>query len=96
MAKARFDWDTAKDRTNRLKHGIDFATAQLAFADDRRVIAEDTAHGSGEEALLLLWPSGAGVLTVRFTYRAGVIRVIGAGYWRKGKQIYDGENQVQR
>jgi hypothetical protein len=25
-----------------------------------------------------------------------VIRIIGAGYWRKGKQIYERENQVHR
>jgi uncharacterized DUF497 family protein len=96
MAKARFDWDPPKDRTNRLKHGVDFATAQLAFADDRRVIAEDTAHSSGEKRYFCFGRVGAGVLTVRFTYRASVIRIIGAGYWRRGKQIYDRENQIQR
>jgi hypothetical protein len=31
-------------------------------------------------------------MTVRFTYRAGVIRIFGAGYWRKGKKIYEREN----
>ena len=41
-------------------------------------------------------PVLAGILTVRFTYRAGVIRIIVAGYWRKGKQIYERENQVHR
>ena len=46
MAKARFDWDPAKDHANRLKHDVDFVTAQFAFADPRRVIAEDTAHSS--------------------------------------------------
>jgi hypothetical protein len=34
-----------------------------------------------------------GILTVRFTYRAAVIRMIGAGYWRKGKAIYERENR---
>jgi hypothetical protein len=29
---------------------------------------------------------------VRFTYRATMIRMIGAGYWRKGKAIYEREN----
>jgi len=96
MAKVRFDWDTAKDRTNRLKHGVDFATAQVAFADRTRVIAEDTAHSSREKRYFCFGQVGAGVLTVRFTYRAGVIRLIGAGYWRKGKQIYDRENQIQQ
>ena len=35
-----------------------------------------------------------GVMTVRFTYRAQVIRIFGAGYWRKGKAIYERENQI--
>jgi hypothetical protein len=26
---------------------------------------------------------------VRFTYRKGIIRISGAGYWRKGKKIYE-------
>ena len=36
------------------------------------------------------------VLTVRFTYRESVIRLFGAGYWRKGKRVYDRENQIHR
>ena len=35
-----------------------------------------------------------GVLTVRFTYRDDVIRIIGAGYWRRGEAIYERENQI--
>ena len=35
-----------------------------------------------------------GVMTVRFTFREGRIRIIGAGYWRKGKKIYDKENHI--
>ena len=35
-----------------------------------------------------------GVLTVRFTYRDSKIRIIGAGYWRKGKKIYEKENGI--
>lgn len=31
-------------------------------------------------------------MTVRFTWRRGVNRIIGAGYWRKGKQIYEQQN----
>jgi len=29
------------------------------------------------------------IMTVRFTYRDETIRIIGAGYWRKGKMIYE-------
>lgn len=34
------------------------------------------------------------ILTVRFIYRENNIRIIGAGYWRKGKKIYEEKNQI--
>jgi uncharacterized DUF497 family protein len=94
MAKARFEWDSHKDQENQGKHGVAFAVAQLAFADSRRVIAEDLSHSSAEKRYYCFGEVGGGVLTVRFTYRAEVIRIYGAGYWRKGKRIYERENQV--
>lgn len=96
MAKARFDWDPEKDRENRSKHGVSFNDAQLAFADPRRVIAEDLSHSSSEKRYYCFGEVAGGILTVRFTYREGVIRIFGAGYWRKGKRIYDRENQIHR
>jgi len=44
MDKTRFDWDGEKDRLNQEKHGISFSLAQLAFADPKRVIAEDISR----------------------------------------------------
>ncbi|MGH7487641.1 MAG: BrnT family toxin [bacterium] len=96
MAKARFDWDPAKDRANHLKHGIGFAEAQLAFADARRVIAEDLAHSEDEPRFFCFGWVGGAILTVRFRYRSNVIRILGAGYWRRGKRIYERENQIHR
>lgn len=96
MAKTRFDWDQDKDDKNQKKHGVSLALAQLAFVDPKRVIAEDLSHGSGEQRYFCFGQVGAGVLTVRFTYREDVIRIHGAGYWRKGKRIYERENQVHR
>lgn len=29
------------------------------------------------------------IVTVRFTQRGDAIRMIGAGYWRKGKKAYE-------
>jgi uncharacterized protein len=94
MGMSSFDWDDRKDAINQVKHGVPFALAQYAFADAHRVIAEDTAHGGSEKRYFCFGRVGSGVLTVRFTYRAGVIRIIGAGYWRRGKVIYEQENQV--
>ena len=42
--KQSFEWDDAKDRANRIKHGVSFAEAQAAFFDPHRVIAEDLEH----------------------------------------------------
>ena len=33
-----------------------------------------------------------GVATVRFTIRGDSIRIFGAGYWRKGKKLYEKNN----
>ena len=94
MAKTRFEWDPRKDEENQSKHGVSFAEAQLAFVDPLRVIAEDLSHGSTEKRHYCFGLAGEGVMTVRFTYRVGAVRIIGAGYWRKGKRIYERENQI--
>ena len=92
--KARFEWEPTKDRTNQGKHGVSFVKAQLAFTDPKRVIAEDLSHSSSEKRHYCFgWVDG-GVLTVRFTYRGDLIRIFGAGYWRKGRRIYEQENQI--
>ena len=62
----------------------------------KRVIAEDLSHSSNEKRHYCFGGVGGGVLTVRFTYREGVIRIIRAGYWRKGKRIYEREDQAHR
>lgn len=89
-----FEWDPEKDEENKCKHGVSFTLAQQAFLDPRRVIARDLAHSRSEERFYCFGRVDHGILTVRFTYRKQVIRIIGAGYWRKGKRIYEQENQV--
>ena len=94
MDKTRFEWDETKDRLNQRKHGVPFALAQYAFADARRVVLEDEDHSANERRFYCLGRVGDGILTVRFTYRDNVIRIFGAGYWRKGKTIYEKQNQI--
>ena len=96
MNKDSFEWDARKEHINLKKHGISFNTAQNAFRDPNRVIAKDMSHSSIEQRYYCFGMVDDGVLTVRFTYRDNTIRIIGAGYWRKGKRIYEKENQVQR
>jgi len=94
MAMTPFEWDSAKGAENIRKHGVSFSEAQFAFADARRVIAEDLDHSSKEARYFCFGRVDRGVLTVRFTYRDGVIRIFGAGFWRKGKTIYERENEI--
>lgn len=92
----RFEWDEGKNRENQRKHGVSFQLAQYAFADVRRVIAEDPSHSSDEDRFYCIGQVGEGILTVRFTYRKDIIRIFGAGYWRKGKKLYEEQNQIHR
>ena len=96
MTAVKFEWDDNKDVENQIKHHVSFQEAQAAFADPQRVIARDHDHSEAEERFYCFGQAGGGVLTVRFTYRRKVIRIIGAGYWRKGKAVYEEENHLHR
>lgn len=96
MIKDRFEWDPEKDILNQVKHAVSFSEAKYAFSDPHRVIAEDLAHSGKEKRYYCFGKVSDGILTVRFTYRFGFIRIFGAGYWRRGKQIYEQENQIHR
>lgn len=86
-----FEWDNAKDRSNIAKHGVSFALTQKAFLDPNRVIAENVRHSVSERRYFCIGKVDGEILTVRFTWRGGKIRIFGAGYWRKGKQVYEEE-----
>ena len=92
--RSDFEWDSAKDEVNQKKHGVPFALAQLAFLDHHRVILEDSEHSDDEKRYYCLGKVAGGIMTVRFTCRKNKIRIIDAGYWRKGKKIYDRENKI--
>lgn len=89
-----FEWDERKDSENIEKHGVSFYLAQFAFADPLRVIAEDLEHSIEEDRFYCFGNVGGRIMTVRFTYRDVKIRLIGAGYWRKGKMIYEKERGI--
>ena len=91
---ADFEWDDKKDKENQLKHGVSFALAQIAFLDENRIILEDLDHSGKEVRYYCPGKVAGGIMTVRFTYRNERIRIIGAGYWRKGKKIYEKENEI--
>lgn len=89
-----FEWDASKARRNVLKHGVSFELATRVFDDPKLVLAEDASHSSSERRFFAFGRVQRGVLTVRFTVRGDRVRIIGAGYWRKGKAFYAQANRV--
>jgi uncharacterized DUF497 family protein len=68
----------------------------FAFLDPGRLIARDASHSQSEQRYYCFGRVSTGVMTVRFTHRGDVIRIIGAGYWRRGKKIYEANSKVHR
>ena len=96
MSDPSFEWNEEKNIENQRKHGVSFYEAQYAFFDNHRVIAEDLSHSKSEKRFYCFGMNKTedGILTVRFTYRSERIRIFGAGYWRKGKKVYEQSNSI--
>jgi uncharacterized DUF497 family protein len=98
MNKTDFEWHEAKNKENLVKHGVSFEDAVHAFYDESRLIALDEKNSTELEQRYFCFgmdQNNAGVLTVRFTYHNNKIRIYGAGYWRKGKRLYEQRNNLQ-
>jgi hypothetical protein len=89
MVEPIFEWDPRKNEANMVKHGVSFYLAQRAFLDPHRIIAEDVEHSRTEKRYYCFGKVDQVILTVRFMYREHKIRIFGAGYWRKGRKIYE-------
>ena len=94
--RASFEWNERKNDENVRKHKVNFQTAQYVFIDPKRIVAEDLFHSKVEKRYYCFGKVKGGILTVRFTYRNSRIRIIGAGYWRKGKSIYEKQNKIYK
>ncbi|OGS34048.1 MAG: hypothetical protein A2293_01045 [Elusimicrobia bacterium RIFOXYB2_FULL_49_7] len=86
-----FEWDEKKNNANIAKHGISFDVAMQAFLDTNRRIRLNSKHSSTELRYYCPGKVNERILTVRFIIRNGKIRIIGAGYWREGRKIYEKE-----
>jgi uncharacterized DUF497 family protein len=72
-----FAWDTAKERANRKKHGVDFRTAAKVFLDPY-VIEFDDARDAGEIRFNAIGLVDGRMLFVTYTLRGEVVRIISA------------------
>jgi len=90
--KTAFEWDEEKNKSNIEKHDVDFYYAQKAFLDIDRIILKDITHSAQEDRYFCVGMVDSEIITTRFTYRDCKIRIFGAGYWRKGKKLYEQKN----
>ena len=76
----KFDWFKPKAESNIEKHdGVSFEEATTAFDDPMQTVLVDDAHSEGEERFILLATSVQGrVLTISYTERGDVTRIISA------------------
>ena len=74
-----FDWDDAKAEANYRKHCVDFETASEVFDDPFAVERFDSlSPDHGEDRYLIIGMAGGRLLTVVYTERSEVIRLISA------------------
>ncbi len=86
---SRCEWDLGKEVINIQKHGLSFSTATKAFLDPERKILLDVNHSVLENRYYCIAKVFNKIMIVRFVMRGGKIRIIGAGYWRKGVKYYE-------
>ena len=54
MSEMHFEWDEAKSRENRRKHGVSFEEAQTVFLDENAIRFCDPDHSADEDRFLML------------------------------------------
>jgi uncharacterized protein len=84
-----FEWDENKNLANIGKHGVAFDVAVKAFLDPKRKIRLNAKHSATEMRYYCLGMVDGRIMTVRFIVRGSKVRIIGAGYWREGRKIYE-------
>lgn len=86
-----FEWDPAKERSNRRKHRVSFDEATTVFADPFSLNMPDPSHSMSEERFLVLGRSSkARLLMVAYAERGPRTRLISARKASPGERhLYD-------
>ena len=83
LAPAGFEWDDDKSKANLVKHGIDFDDASEIFYGP---IVLRPSDRNNEERWIAIGSSENKFITVVFTRRVNVIRIISARRARKNEE----------
>ena len=72
-----FEWDSAKERANRKKHGVAFRTATKVFLDPYAIEFDDL-DAAGETRFSAIGMVDGRMLFVTYTMRGDLVRIISA------------------
>lgn len=83
-----FEWDPAKDRSNRRKHGLSFDEAQRLFESGVDYLEIfDADHSELEDRFIAIGPVARGIVVVVYTEsEEGRVRIIGSRRATKREQ----------
>jgi len=73
-----FEWDPAKNESNKATHGVSFEEAIDVFRDEHALLLDDPDHSDDEDRFLMVGKSILGVLVVSYCFRNNGIRIISA------------------
>ncbi len=74
----KFEWDDNKNKSNQNKHGIDFNKIKEVFDDSNRIESEDARKNYGEKRYITIGKVKNVILTVIYTTRKTITRLISA------------------
>ena len=86
-----FEWDSEKNNTNEVKHGIRFEDIVSVFNDINRIELYDEEHSQNEDRYIVIGHVRH-VIVVVYTIREPVIRIISARIATKAEEeaYYEG------
>ena len=90
----KFEWDENKNKSNLDKHGFDFDQAKEVFDDENKVEIPDDRKDYGEKRVRIIGKAVNLVLSVIYTMRGAVTRIISArAAGRKERGMYSNNKQ---
>jgi len=78
MEGNKFEWNDTKNKSNLDKHGVDFIQAKEVFKDDNKIETSDNRKDYGEQRFKIVGLAIDLILSVIYTMRGTVIRIISA------------------
>ncbi len=87
----KFEWDAAKNKTNKIKHGIDFENAKGLWLDENRIGIH--APHPVENRHIIIGKLQGKLWTAVYTMRSNAVRIISVRRARKKEtELYEKEN----